>query len=68
MRAQPSAEFRPTDGEVPGWTHQVGDWQRAFAPPDPVDGQATFFAGTSPYSELYQDVDVRADYELCDDR
>ncbi len=45
---------------LPGWTQAAGDWQQRPAPPDPVEGEATFFAGASEQAELYQDVDVGA--------
>jgi len=66
LLVNPSAERRGSGAEIPGWTHADGsDWQRRFltpaaGDPEPVDGRFTFFAGSSGYSELYQDVDVRA--------
>ncbi|MCP4653786.1 MAG: hypothetical protein GY856_00055, partial [bacterium] len=47
-------------GGLPGWIQAAGDWQRRPAPPDPVEGEAMFFAGASGEAELYQDVDIGA--------
>jgi len=62
LLVNPSAEARPEpDGALPGWTAFVGPlWQRRGAPPEPVDGNYSFYSGTSAYGELVQDVDVSA--------
>ncbi len=62
LLANASNELRPVDGELSGWTPLVGTaaWQRRFAPPAPVDGEATFFPGVQEFAELWQDVDVGA--------
>ncbi|MCP4548088.1 MAG: hypothetical protein GY835_16615 [bacterium] len=61
LLVNPGAEARPVDGEIPGWTMVSGsDWQRRFAPPEPIEGVAFFFAGTAGLAELVQDVDVSA--------
>ncbi|MCP4568208.1 MAG: hypothetical protein GY841_11580, partial [FCB group bacterium] len=61
LLVNPGAEARPEDGGLPGWTMVLGsDWQRRFAPPEPAEGQASFFAGTAELAELIQDVEVTA--------
>lgn len=62
LLANPGAEARPVDGEIPGWSEVVGDswlWRR-FVEPPPESGQAYFAAGPVETGELAQDVDVTA--------
>jgi hypothetical protein len=63
----PSNEERPEDGQLPGWTPLLDTtWQRRLAPPDPVHGEATFFAGAQDFAELWQDVDMSAFADVID--
>jgi uncharacterized repeat protein (TIGR01451 family) len=64
LLANPGAESRPIDGEIPAWLEVVGtSWQRRLAGPDPAEGTAYFFAGEAELAELAQEVSVRA-YEV----
>ncbi len=60
----PGAETETADGEIPEWTEVEGtDWQRWLSPPDPAEGEASFYAGTAGpdgFAELVQDVDLSA--------
>jgi RHS repeat-associated protein len=61
LLANPGAELRPEDGDLPSWTPLPDAvWQRRLAPPEPVEGRATFSPGAQELAELWQDVDVRA--------
>lgn len=61
LLANPGAEERAAGGEPPHWTPLLDTrWQRREAPPQPVDGEASFAPGSDDYAELWQDVDVRA--------
>ena len=65
LLANPGAEARPLDGEIPGWTEVEGsDWQWWRGPEPPaLDGVASFFAGRpaeTGLAELAQDVDLSA--------
>jgi hypothetical protein len=59
LLANPGAEARPVNSEIPGWTEVQGtSWQRLAAPPAPYQGTYSFSAGTPQFAELRQDVDV----------
>jgi len=65
LLANPGAEARPVDGEIPGWTEVEGsDWQWWRGPEPPaLEGVASFFAGqpaATDRAELVQDVDLAA--------
>jgi hypothetical protein len=67
LLANPSNELRPVDGRLPFWTPLPDTaWHRRLAPPDPVDGEATFAPGDQDLAELWQDVDVTAYAALVD--
>lgn len=61
LLANPGAEERPVEGDLPAWVEvEGGDWHQRFAEPEPADGEAYFASGESELGELAQDVSVRS--------
>ena len=61
LLANPGAELAAAVGTVPGWTAVTGtQWQTRGSDPLPAEGNAYFYAGSTDYAELAQDVDVSA--------
>ncbi|MEN8165518.1 MAG: choice-of-anchor D domain-containing protein, partial [Acidobacteriota bacterium] len=59
--ANAGAEARPDGPGIPDWIQVLGDqWQPRGAPPEPVEGAAYFFSGTTEDAELVQNIDVSA--------
>jgi choice-of-anchor A domain-containing protein len=64
LLSNPGAEAALEGGEIPGWTEVEGtEWLRWEPPPEPAEGEASFYAGlpgAGGWAELVQEVDLSA--------